>query len=470
MTKVARRARKPGRIVAIVGVLGAAPLASLWFVGHSLATRTEGKDAVPVANLITPVLSVRRAAGTLASDVAVRNLRSEIAPILDKVPGSGCLRIDAGGRVVAAKASDKALIPASNMKIATAAVALHVLPADTRFTTRVIADVENGVVQGDLTLVGGGDPLLVSREYLPTEKNPTTTPTLLDELADAVKSAGVTSIAGSVVGDETYLDDDRYLSDWSSGVRGTEGGPLGALAANDGVVIGNPIKPDNPAIATAAEFTRLLRARGIDVAGDPREAKEQTTGTAIAEISSADISSVVAEMLTNSDNNTAEILIRHIGLARSLQPTTAAGLAVVESTLAEWGITGITATDGSGLSRSNRMTCAALVALLERAPVGGSLKKGLAVAATTGTLRDVFKDTSVAGKLLGKTGTLLNVKTLGGVLPVDGSDEVILALFLNGAGWADQGNYRPLWDGLAEAIATYPDGPSPDEVAVLGVG
>ena len=116
------------------------------------------------------------------------------------------------------------------------------------------------------------------------------------------------------------------------------------------------------------------------------------------------------------------------------------------------------------------MTCAALVALLERAPIGGSLKKGLAVAATTGTLRDVFKDTSVAGKLLGKTGTLLNVKTLGGVLPVDGSDEVILALFLNGAGWADQGNYRPLWDGLAEAIATYPDGPSPDEVAVLGVG
>ena len=465
-----RRARRPGRIVAIVGIIGAAPLAALWFAGHSLATRTDGRSADAVSYLVTPVLNVRRAAGTLASDIATRNLRNELSDVAAGLPANACVRVDAGGRVVLAKSSDKELVPASNQKIATAAVALEVLPADTRFATRVVGTVGNGVVAGDLFLVGGGDPLLVSREYLPTERYPTTSPTYLDDLADKVKAAGVTSIAGSVVGDENHLDDDRYLDDWSSGIRGTEGGPLGGLMVNDGAVVGNPIKPDNPAAAAAAEFTRLLRARGITVGGEGREARGAPVGEVIAEVTSAPVADVVAEMLTNSDNNTAELLVRHIGLVRSLQPTTAAGLAVVRETLGQWGIDGLTVKDGSGLSRANRMTCAALVEILERAPIGGDLKTGLALAARTGTLKDVFTDTPVAGKLFAKTGTLLNVKTLGGVLPVGSKDEVLFALFLNGAGWADQGNYRPLWEGLARAIATYPSGPSTAQVAVLGAG
>lgn len=465
-----RRARRPGQVVAVVGILGAAPLASLWVVGHSLATRTEGRNAEPVSYLVTPVLNVRRAATTLVGDIAARNLRVELASIVDRLPANGCIRVDAGGRVVLAKSADKALVPASTMKIATAAVTLDILPADTRFVTRIVGTVDNGIVGGDLTLVGGGDPLLVSREYLPTEKYPTTDPTYLDDLADKVKTAGVTAVSGSVVGDESYLDDDRYIDDWSSGIRGTEGGPLGALMVNDGVVVGNPIKPDNPAVAAAAEFTRLLEARGIAVGGEPKEAKGTPTGATIAEIRSSSLDKIVAEMLTNSDNNTAEILVRHLGLAKSLRPTTAAGLDVISQALNTWGIDGVVVKDGSGLSRGNRITCAALVELLEREPVGGRLKSGLAVAARTGTLRDVFDGTPVAGKLLGKTGTLLNVKALAGVLPVDSKDEVLFALLLNGAGWADQGNYRPLWEQLSTALATYPKAPTRSQVAVLGAG
>lgn len=470
MTKRRRRARRPGLVVAIIGAVGAAPLAVPWYAGHSLATRTDGRTAKPVSYIVTPVLNVRRAADTLAADIATRNLRNELSPILAKLPSSSCIRVDAGGRIVVAKSSDKELVPASNQKIATAAVALEVLAAETRFTTRVAGQVDNGTVSGDLFLVGGGDPLLVSREFLATERYPTTSPTLLDDLADKVKAAGVTSVNGSVVGDESYLDDDRYVDDWSSGIRGTEAGPLGALMVNDGAVVGERLKPDNPATAAAAEFTRLLRARGITVVGDPREAKTAPPDATIAEISSAPVAAVVGEMLTNSDNNTAEILVRHIGLSRSLQPTTGAGLAVMRDVLKQWGIEGVTVKDGSGLSRANRMTCASLVELLERSPVGGSLKKGLAVAGRTGTLKDVLTDSVAAGKLLGKTGTLLNVKTLGGVLPVNATDEVIFALFLNGAGWADQGNYRPLWEALARAVATYPTGPAVEQVRVLGGG
>ena len=470
MTKKSRRARRPGLVVAIIGAIGAAPLAVLWYSGHSLATRTEGRNAKPVPYIVSPILSVRRAAGTLAADFATRNLRNELLPILEKMPSASCIRVDAGGRLVMAKSSDKELVPASNLKIATAAVALEVLPAETRFTTRVVGQVDKGTVKGDLFLVGGGDPLLVSREFLATERYPTTSPTLLDDLVDKVKAAGVTSINGSVLGDESYLDDDRYVDDWSSGIRGTEAGPLGALMVNDGAVVGERLKPDNPATAAAAEFTRLLRARGISVVGDPREAKTAPLGTTIAEISSAPVAAIIEEMLTNSDNNTAEILVRHIGLSRSLQPTTGGGLAVIRDLLRQWAITGVIVKDGSGLSRTNRMTCASLVELLGRSPVGGSLKKGLAVAGRTGTLKDVLTDSTAAGKLLGKSGTLLNVKTLGGVLPVNATDEVIFALFLNGAGWADQGNYRPLWDALARAVSTYPTGPTAQQVRLLGAG
>ncbi|MFM2114661.1 MAG: hypothetical protein RI908_402, partial [Actinomycetota bacterium] len=58
MTKRQRRARRPGVVVAIVGAIGAAPLAVAWYAGHSLATRTEGRSAEPISYLITPVLNV----------------------------------------------------------------------------------------------------------------------------------------------------------------------------------------------------------------------------------------------------------------------------------------------------------------------------------------------------------------------------------------------------------------------------
>ena len=464
-----RRSRRPLRAVVVVGLIGSAPMGTLWFVGHSLATRTQGHSAQSAPVSQTPVLSVRRAASTLVADSTIRNLRNELAGLVAKLPKSSCLRVDAGGFTAVRSNADDSLIPASNTKILTAAVALDALSPTLRFKTRVLGTAKDGVVDGDLYLVGGGDPLLVTRDFLATEKYPTTSPTYLDSLADSVKAKGITSIAGSIIGDESYLDDTRYNSDWSSGIRATEAGPLGALMVNDGVVVGDPLKPDNPAIAAAREFTRLLTARGITVAGQARSGVASNVETnEIASIESAVLGKVVGEMLTNSDNNTAEILVRHIGLTKSLQPTTSAGLKVISDTLKSWGLNDIKLHDGSGLSRSNRIPCDAIVSVLDRQPINGDLVNGLSVAAQTGTLAEAFKGTAVAGKLRGKTGTLLNVKTLGGVLPVSTSDAVTFALFLNGAGWADQGNYRPLWDSLAAAIAAYPKGPDRSAVAVVG--
>jgi len=97
------------------------------------------------------------------------------------------------------------------------------------------------------------------------------------------------------------------------------------------------------------------------------------------------------------------------------------------------------------------------------------------VAGVSGTMTDVFVDTDVEGRLRAKTGTLGNppfnadppaVKSLSGYLPIDEGSTVTFALILNGTGpLNDQSVYRPIWNELADALASYPSGPSPSDLA-----
>jgi D-alanyl-D-alanine carboxypeptidase/D-alanyl-D-alanine-endopeptidase (penicillin-binding protein 4) len=226
---------------------------------------------------------------------------------------------------------------------------------------------------------------------------------------------------------------------------------------NDGVVVSNPIKPDDPSLAAATEFTRVLRNVGIVVTGEPSSNGKLVEGASeIAKSDSAPLIDVIAEMLTNSDNNTAEILLRHIGFAHNGKGTTESGLEAVGQLLKSWGFTDFILKDGSGLSRDNRLTCSLLISLLTRPELASVFDHGLATAGTTGTLSDTFSKSPVAGKLRAKTGTLLNVKSLSGYLPQKKESSLYFALILNGAGIADQGNYRPLWDALGLNLSEYP--------------
>jgi D-alanyl-D-alanine carboxypeptidase/D-alanyl-D-alanine-endopeptidase (penicillin-binding protein 4) len=137
-------------------------------------------------------------------------------------------------------------------------------------------------------------------------------------------------------------------------------------------------------------------------------------------------------------------------------------------------MTGVVLADGSGLSLDNRVTCDVVQGVLERSDVDSPLSDGLPVAATTGTLSDVFVDTPVAGRLRGKTGTLNNppfnddipaVKALAGYLPVEGGGAIEYTLLLNGATISDQSQYRPIWDQLVAVLSSYPSAAGPD---VLG--
>ena len=452
-----RRTRRPGLVLGVVGVLGALPFVTLWLGGNSLAQRTAGNNVVSIKSLTTPVLSSRRAAQNIVDEISQEELAQDLSGLAEKLPGKACLQVARGNSAVYEKRTDLLLIPGSNQKIVTAAAAATLLPESTVFTTRVFGKVDGSKVTGNITLVGGGDPLLTTSDYAQMEKFPTLKRTSLEVLAQRVVAAGIRTVEGSVVGNDDLLSQSRYVASWGSGVRGVEGGPLGALMVNDGVVVANPIKPDDPSLAAATEMTRVLRKLGVVVTGEASaDGKASEGDSEIANISSAPLTDVIAEMLTNSDNNTAEILLRHIGFVHNGKGTTESGLEAPSQLLSSWGFTNYVLKDGSGLSRDNRLTCSLLVSLLSRPELSAVFDHGLATAGATGTLSDTFSKSPVAGKLRAKTGTLLNVKSLSGYLPQKDASPLYFAFILNGTAIADQGNYRPLWEALGLSLSRYP--------------
>lgn len=433
----------------------------------------------PPAALSTSVLSLRRFPTVLSRELNIADFEQTVAPFLSTLNDRSCVAVSVDGIPIGARNADVAVIPASNEKLIVAAAALDVLGADTRLTTAVSAAAVpvDGVITGDLFLVGGGDPLL-SSDWYPTsnlERYAVLSPTSLDTLADAVQDAGIIQITGGVVGDGSRYDDEFFAPGWGVGVAGLEAGPYDALMANDSRVLNDDQRANDPNEGAAREFTRMLQERSITIGVVASSGVATTGATVVASIESAPVSEIVAEMLANSDNNTAELLMKEIGLVGEGIGSREAGGRVMMAKLAEWGIatTNIVLSDGSGLSLDNRLTCAAILAVLQRYEPSSALGSGLPIAGESGTLREIFTGHSVAGRLTGKTGTLNNppfnadppaVKALSGYLPIEGGTAIEYALVLNGPTISDQSEYRPIWNDLVDALDTYPSGATPAQL------
>lgn len=452
-------------------LIGAAPLAVMWQISNRVANAVTSveKSSIGESVLSTPLLSARRTPNTLSNEIRIGGLRNALRPIIDRLPAQSCLAVAVDGRSVVTSNVRTPLIPASNLKILVAAVALQVLGPEFHYSTEIVGIANGATIQGDLWIVGGGDPLLTAGDYPSTEAHPTLSPTQIEPLVDALVSAGITSIGGSVVGDESRYDSERFTPSLGLGIRGTELGPLGALLLNDGVIASSPIKPDNPALSAAVEFTRLLTERGIAVAGVPKTGTASKDLPVLATVNSAPLTDVVTEMLTNSDNNTAELLLKELGRTDTTPGTRVSGIAVVLRVLQEANvdISELAMTDGSGLDRSNRITCGTLQSILVRDGGFGPLTMGFAVAGKNGTLSDLFLTGPMSGVMRGKTGTLTGAKTLSGVIPYSDKQAIVFSIFLNGPGVSNQSAYRPIWLALTGALSKFSLKPTADELSPL---
>ncbi len=484
-----RRRRNPVPVLVAIALVPALALGAIsaWagsradasFAGTEPATEPVATGAEPSPALATTLLSYRRAAGELSRDLNLAAFEQAVQPLLDMVGDRSCAAISVNGRMVASKNADTAAIPASNTKNLIAAAALEVLGPDFTYTTRVVGpEPEGGIVLGDVYLVGGGDPLLSGDWYATSnlERFPVFNATSLDSLARQLADDGVTTIQGSVQGDASRYDDEYYIDSWGLDVAGIEAGPYDALMANDSRVLGAERRSEQPDLAAAEEFVRILGEQGVTVTGGAGRGTAPSALGELASIRSEPLPEVLAEMLTNSDNNTAELLLKELGHAHSGSGTRAAGVDAVFATLDGWGIdtTGLVIGDGSGLSLDNRVTCTTMIEVLQHVGYDSPVGQGLAIGGQTGTLVDAFVETPVAGRIRGKTGTLMNipfdqdppaVKALSGYLPVDGGEAIEYVLIINGGLITEQSEYRPVWAELVTALTSYPAVVSP---AALG--
>lgn len=459
-------------VLAVVAAAPAAALASVAVFAHGRAQVDVQADApsavVTPTALRTPLLSVRRSPEVLAADHRREVLSRAVQPLALEVDSASCFAVGVNGRLLTGSNTAASVIPASNLKVVVAAVALDVLGAGTVFDTTVVGSAPSGgVVDGDVYLVGGGDPVLSETWYSQVNdwhKRPPLNATGVEGLVDALVTAGVQRITGSVLGVDSRYDDERHPPGWGDDIRATiDGVPVGALVVNDSVSRTGAISED-PARHAATVLTRLLRDRGVVVEGDPGVGAGTDGGVQLATVTSQGLPALLNEMLATSDNLTAEMLVKEIGVRAAGTGTREAGLKVISDTMQKWGIPleGLDLRDGSGLSRENRITCTSLLAVLQRGSAGDPVGAGLARAGQDGsTLDGKFEQPGLIDVLRAKTGSLREVKALCGYFPA-GEDEIAFVLVLNGP---TATAFESRWDALGEALLAAAGTAGPDVLA-----
>ena len=155
----------------------------------------------------------------------------------------GLLVVDAEtGETLYELNADKYFVPASNMKLFTTALALAKLGPDYRFHTTLETHgtvSPQGVLSGDLFLVGRGDPNLSNRRfpYDLKEEFDGAPERVLAELADALVTKGVKEISGNVVGDDSYFPREPYPNGWEIDDMVWEyGAAVSAIVVDDNTV------------------------------------------------------------------------------------------------------------------------------------------------------------------------------------------------------------------------------------------
>ena len=427
----------------------------------------------------------------------------------------GLLIVDAeSGETLYEQNADKYFVPASNMKLFTTALALAKLGPEFRWhtTLETRGTISNeGVLSGDVVLVGRGDPNLSNRKFPYELKEEFDGPPqkALVELADALVAKGVKEISGDVMGDDSYFPRERYPNGWEIDDMVWEyGAAISAIVVDDNTVslmltpgeqAGNPVQaavtpatPDftvenevttsaaevksdltltrepgsslvvvkgslparsaprklvlaiqEPAQNAAAILKRLLEERGVKVAGVARarhfDAKPIDDPLVLTGHVSVPLADAVKLINKISQNLHTEMLLRTVARQSGPWATTDDLMKAPADFYAEAGIApgDVVQTDASGLSRHDLVTPRAVVTLLSFAQKQswfGPYYASLPVAGADGTLEDRMKNTTAAGRIHAKTGSVEHVRTLSGFAETPGGRRLIFSFLSNNQG------------------------------------
>lgn len=400
------------------------------------------------------------------------------------------------GNVLYAHEAHRPMMPASNQKLVTSALALDVLGSEFRYEThlRFNGSIENGVLRGDLLLVGSGDPSFGSSEISASDP--------LRTWAGLLAQRGITRVEGRILGDDLVFDRQPYAEGWDvdyivsqssrllgvagSGlsygdnlvrvsVRGTRPGQLaqivdqpsgylqitnrvttqgrarghavqrfrslgsehyrlsGSVAARTPTQLELPVS--DPTLFTVHAFAEALREAGILVEAAMGSVRDLETP----------LSSSGFETLATYTSPTLRTLLRVVNkqsnnfyadqIYRSIAwgGSTAGGEARVQGLMQRLGVqtNWISVRDGSGLSRKNLITAETLGRLLLFMDQHPERSTFLESLAQPGEARSTLRFRLGEANVQAKTGSLEYVRSLSGYVTTASGQRVVFAVLAN---------------------------------------
>ena len=386
------------------GAWGIAPVLSRLValaVFFTLALAFCSSSIVAEAPRVVPKVVVE---STPARTLLMRGLDAALAGTSIPAFRRGAVVVDlASGKTLFSRNAQTGLAPASNEKLPVAFTALTLLGPESRIPTDALGEGEQSGTEwvGDIVLKGYGDPHLSTAD--------------LKTLALRLRAQGIRSISGDLLGDESYFDGRRAAPGWKSSFLIDECAPLSALSVDRG-----HDTSASPPLVAARAFAGALESAGVSLEGKVGLGIATSDASTLATVNSPPLWKLIRFMDQESDNYTAELLLKQIGASVNERGTTANGAAEVKSALDNAGIplAGVRIVDGSGLSLLDRLTPEALSDLLTVVWSDPSLRQpflhSLAVAGRVGTLAHRLRRRPALGNVRAKTGTTNSASALSG--------------------------------------------------------
>lgn len=399
---------------------------------------------IPTAALASPASALRALTRALRRDVA-RAAGSDGVLVVDRTQGKTLFALNQRVR----------RLPASVEKLYTTTTALLRYGPSARLTTSVLGagNLTGGTWTGTLYLRGGGDPTFGNQSFDRSWYGGGAT---VQTLARNLSGAGIKSLDGRIVGDESWFDSLRGTPATGYQPNLEVEGELSGLSFDSGFTSasGTALQP-HPVRFAAQGLAAALRSRGITVPSGTRISAGTSPGSArfLADVTSPPMARLIQMTNSPSDNFFAETLLKDLGAKFGAGGTTADGAAVVRAFIAARFGLHPRLNDGSGLSRYDGTSPAQVVSLLEQMQSNSDFWNSLAIAGVRGTMQYEMTGTRAVNNCRGKTGTLSDVANLVGYCRARNGDQLVFAFLFNRQ--SDTALGHEMEDRMGVALANY---------------
>ncbi len=344
------------------------------------------------------------------------------------------------GKILGSHNISKGLVPASINKVVTIASLIEKSGIDYEYETKVYAGggISHGDLEGNLIVVGGGDPSLGA------DVEPTGTD-IIGEIVDELRKKGVRNILGKIEVDESIFPGPCTPPSWQSGDLSRAYG-TGCHGFNYRRNCSGNASVANPSAVFISRLRDALRAAGINVSG--REGYDSKHHKLLLTHRSPSVDEIMRSCMKRSDNLYAETMVRTLALLHGKEASTEAGTKLEAEYWRKKHLPmeGVVLVDGSGLSRSNRMTAEFMTALLKYMAGNVDFASFFPLAGQEGTLRNFLKDTPLDSYIALKTGSMNGIQCYAGYkLDDDYAPTHAVVVIVNGL--------RGSRDGLKKAVS-----------------